>query len=120
MKVFIFPLKNQFIGDFDMSEKKIESRRAFFKKAGKVLGAAVAVPFLAVATKEAVAANANQDGSESGCKDSCIGSCKLSCSDACTTLCARTCSWGCSRTCTNSCDASCLGTCMRVSSGSSK
>ena len=73
-----------------MSEKSIESRRAFFKKAGKMLGtaavtAAVAVPFLTAAAKDAMANELEKEGPVTTCT-SCTSWCGNSCGD-CTGTC---------------------------------
>ena len=70
-----------------MSKEKIESRRAFMKKFGKLAGAAaVAVPFMAMAAKEAVAAPDEDNpgtGSYSTCGWSCTGDCDRTCAGGC-------------------------------------
>jgi hypothetical protein len=80
-----------------MSEKKIESRRAFFKKAGKTLGGvavvAAAAPFIAAAANEANASE-KQDRTPQGCE-------LAGCMFECTTGCKHMCTFGCSNTCSS-------------------
>ena len=73
-----------------MSQDKIESRRAFMKKLGKLAGAAaVAVPFMAMTTKEAVALKP-YDPDRGGCT-ACAYQCQLGCEGGCAASCRHTC-----------------------------
>ncbi|MBP3693824.1 MAG: hypothetical protein J6J31_05255 [Thermoguttaceae bacterium] len=81
-----------------MSKERIESRRAFMRKAGKALGiAAAAVPMLAVSAKIAEAKNENpkqEQGCQAfSCSGSCFGSCSWSCTGGCSTSCMHTCTF---------------------------
>jgi len=87
-----------------MTQDKLESRRAFMKKFGKLAGAAV-VPFMAMAAKEVVAAPD---------KDSPVTSCTSNCTNKCTGFCIRTCTGTCDVTCTGTCCVDCSGTCAFI------
>lgn len=115
-----------------MSKEKIESRRAFMKKFGKLAGAAaVAAPFMAMAAKEAVAAPDEDNpvwvcglASCSGsCDSNCSGSCAGECDKSCVGTCDGYCDWRCEGSCYWSCAGakgcanSCVGTCSLTCSG---
>lgn len=88
-----------------MSKEKIESRRAFMKKFGKLAGAAaVAAPFMAIAAKEAVAA---PDEDNPATWTSCHG---------CSNYCDLHCSYDCMTQCKDGCFRGCQGTCYGMSS----
>lgn len=114
--------------------KNIENRRAFFKKIAQT---ALAVPFLAVAAKEAVAET--QVGPSASCPGGCTamcggcvgtctyfrqGQCRRSsqagggggnggggCRGTCMTSCMTSCIASCSVSCSTGCKAGCLGMC---------
>ena len=90
-----------------MSKEKIESRRAFMKKFGKLAGAAaVAAPFMAMAAKEAVAAP-DEDNPVWVCGGgSCSGSCAGECDKSCYGTCKETCDWRCEGSCKDTCAGS--------------
>ena len=75
-----------------MAENKIESRRAFFGKLGKIVGmAALAVPFV-VAGANAEATTPDEDSPATGCgigncTGGCYGSCRRSCQKGCQDIC---------------------------------
>ncbi|MBQ9126738.1 MAG: hypothetical protein IJY15_03145 [Thermoguttaceae bacterium] len=92
--------------------KNIENRRAFFKKVAQT---ALAVPFLAVAAKEAVAetpvgpsAGCSESGCTGTCKDACYKTCFASCKDSCRDTCKTGCFPTCKGTCENSCRTGCF------------
>ena len=82
-----------------MTQDKLESRRAFMKKFGKLAGAAV-VPFMAMAAKEAVAASD---------KDSPVTSCTSNCTNNCNDTCSVYCRFGCKGDCGACCGGTCAG-----------
>ncbi|MBR2005721.1 MAG: hypothetical protein IJ991_16255 [Thermoguttaceae bacterium] len=97
--------------------KNIENRRTFFKKAAQ---AALAVPFLAVASKELPAAE-TQVGSSSSCGSTCTTSCGGNCHHSCIGYCKTTCGeQGCKGYCDGSCTVTCGGACVSYCSGTSK
>lgn len=71
-----------------MPGNQIESRRAFFKKAGKALGAAaLAAPFLAVAVTEMNPEDEKKEVAQRNCggvcRDSCYNKCGSTCINGC-------------------------------------
>ena len=87
-----------------MSQNKIESRRAFMKKLGKLAGvAAVAAPFMAMAAKEAVAAPDADNPTTCTCSGGCDGGCSGNCSGPCQGQCQGSCGGTCSGTCGGTC-----------------
>ena len=93
-----------------MSKEKIESRRAFMKKFGKLAGAAaVAAPFMAMAAKEAVAAP-DEDNPVTSC-NSCSGACLGFCTGTCFTTCRGECDSSCKYSCWTGCNMTCAGKC---------
>lgn len=96
-----------------MSQDKIESRRAFMKKLGKV-AVGVAVPF-AVMPKEAMAKIGDFGSEDEHDRESiftcsyCSSGCQVSCEYACDILCMEDCTY----TCVGGCDGSCVGQCVR-------
>ena len=79
-----------------MSQDKIESRRAFMKKFGKLAGAAaVAAAFMATGSNNAVSASSEDNpktwtcSSSGNCTYNCDGSCEDTCSGSCRSYCAR-------------------------------
>ncbi len=91
--------------------KNIEKRRAFFKKVAQT---ALAVPFLAVAAKEIVAAETTR--ASSYCNYTCTGGCKSSCDVACATGCKAACTAQCGYSCVGGCKTLCSVTCSVTSS----
>ncbi len=76
-----------------MSQDKIESRRAFMKKFGKLAGAAaVAAAFMATGSNNAEAKPSEDSPASISCSD-CAGGCKDGCS-GCSGACGSTCMYG--------------------------
>ena len=103
-----------------MPQDKIESRRAFMKKFGKLAGAAtVALPFITMTSNETVAKPKEESpatGCEKSCTFTCTSTCKETllggcgrCQNACTEACARSCNSMCGGDCGGACVASCIG-----------
>ena len=85
-----------------MSQEKIESRRAFMKKFGKLAGVlAFAAPFVAMTAKDVGAASEAEkppincrNWCTYNCLQSCVQTCRYSCfEDHCGGTCAMTCKW---------------------------
>ncbi len=93
-----------------MSQDNIESRRAFMKKFGKLVGAAAfAAPFVAMTAKDAVAASETEKPQKDGCEG-----CGNSCRGACIYNCTGTCRFDCYGTCAGSCHDFCRSSCQNT------
>lgn len=77
-----------------MSQDKIESRRAFMKKLGKVAGAAAATFAFMAATSNNAEAKPDENNPPTGCWSDCFAPCRS----------------GCQGTCSGDCFGSCAGT----------
>ena len=94
-----------------MTQDKLESRRAFMEKFGKLaVAAAVAAPFMAMAAKEAVVAP-DKDSPVTSCTSNCTNKCTNNCTNKCADKCADTCKFGCTGRCEGLCGSGCTGIC---------
>ena len=97
-----------------MSQDKIESRRAFMKKFGKLAGAAaVAAAFMVTGSNNAEA-KPSEDNPPSTCYYSCEGSCFTDCKEFCEWTCKGPCRSACTGSCETACFSDCYSTCRRM------
>ena len=82
-----------------MSQDKIESRRAFMKKFGKLAGAAaVAAAFMATGSNDANAKPSEDNPATQQCTCgyyACMNTCRMGCGGGCATRCEGGCKYGC-------------------------
>ncbi|MBQ3350186.1 MAG: hypothetical protein IJG38_07275 [Thermoguttaceae bacterium] len=96
-----------------MSQDKIESRRDFMKKFGKLAGAAaVAAAFMSTGSNKIEAKNINNPKTVIDCE----GTCVMSCVDLCIGNCEDMCGGSCKHSCAD-CYGTCLNTCYRSCKG---
>ncbi len=104
-----------------MTQDRIESRRAFMKKLGKLTGSvAVAVPFITMTSNETVA-KPNEERPVTICKLDCSISCKESMSGGCgrcQNVCTEGCALSCNSMCGGDCGEACVGACQDSCSAS--
>ncbi|WP_308267059.1 hypothetical protein [Prevotella sp.] len=120
MVVVKVPLDNKsnhlyFITMANKKNEEVQSRRDFFKKAGKgilpILGMMVlsSIPTIVNATEKTPSGcNTN---CQIGCAYNCHVFCEGSCKDTCKTTCTGSCLNGCSKSCKVHCNNTCKNTC---------
>lgn len=97
-----------------MRDKKIQSRREFFKNAAKS-----ALPILAGALLANAPIIVNATRHSMNCDYYCTGGCQNGCG-GCDTSCKGECTWTCSGSCKEYCTGGCNGTCKTECYGTCK
>ena len=98
--------------------EEFQSRRDFFKKAGKGILPVLGIVMLSSMPTIVNAAEKTPNGCSWGCSGVCQQTCTLTCACNCTSGCKTSCQSGCGGGCRGACYNSCSGSCKNSCSGS--